>query len=278
MRLIAPAKVNLSLDVGPLRADGFHAYASVATAIGLADSVNVEVVATPGVSVVTSSGLEDTLAAAGARSVCDALGQTPGLVLSVDKRIPVGAGLGGGSADAAAGMYAAATILGVDPAALLDIAASVGTDVPFCLVGGCARLSGRGEIVEPLPPLPPFGLLVVVPPVQLSTAAVFAAFDEVGAGAAPPPADEWLAELLPGCSFKNDLQAAACAVEPSLPSWQARLEAAADRPLRMTGSGSAFWCAAPSPAELEDAAAAARATGAAAFVTTPVPHGVRSVA
>lgn len=276
-RWLAHAKVNLSLDVGPVRDDGYHPYESYATCVGLADVLDFTFVAgegTGGIVVETSTGLDDTLVTAAVAAVLRAAGRDDvDVAVAVDKRIPAGAGLGGGSADAAAALAATAAALGggVDPGTL---AVALGTDVPFCLAGGCARLHGRGELVDPLTPLPAVGVLVVVPPLHVPTAAVFAEFDRT-----PPPAARsmdvpaWLSDLLPGCPFVNDLEAAACTVAPDLAWWRDAIAAVAGRAPLMTGSGAGFVLLAPTPDELRPLAAQIAELGARVWVTSPVPHG-----
>lgn len=277
MKAIAYAKVNLCLEVGLERDDGYHAYESLATSVGLADTLTL---ATTGhgerrVRTKTSTGIDDTLASRAAEAVLDAAGADVSVSIHVDKQIPPGSGLGGGSADAAASLVATAEMVGAD-VPLSEIAVELGTDVPFCLVGGFARLRGRGELVEPLDPLPAFGVLIAVPPVRTSTAAVFAAYDHVGAVPDPARVPAWLAELLPGCSFRNDLERAAFQVEPGLSSWKSIIEEAVGSTAFMTGSGSGFVCYAPDAAALGDAVVALHHEGIAAWATEPVPHGVRT--
>lgn len=278
-RVRAHAKVNLSLEVGSRRPDGFHTYESWATSIGLADLLDFEIREGPGERrVVVSTGLHDTLVGRALELGGAAAGRDLCWKVRIEKQVPAGAGLGGGSADAAAALTAVSAPLGLGPARD-EIARELGTDVPFCLTGGCARLHGRGECVDMKEPLPPIGILVAVPPVELSTGAVFRAFDELGGpsrterrGVEPPAL---LARVLPTCSFRNDLEPAAVAVEPSLARWKAHIEDAAARPALMTGSGSGFVCLADRPAVFDESVLAALHTsGIRAWVTTPVSAGL----
>jgi 4-diphosphocytidyl-2-C-methyl-D-erythritol kinase len=136
----------------------------------------------------------------------------------VEKRIPAGAGLGGGSADAAAVLRWA----GCDD---LAVAASLGADVPFCLVGGRARVSGIGEVVEPLP-FVERELTLLTPPFGVSSAAVYAEWDRLGG---------------PTGSNGNDLEPAALSVEPRLAEWRDRLGEATGLVPRLAGSGSTWF-------------------------------------
>ncbi|MCC7078833.1 MAG: 4-(cytidine 5'-diphospho)-2-C-methyl-D-erythritol kinase [Acidimicrobiia bacterium] len=278
-RIRAHAKVNLSLEIGARRPDGFHAYESWATSIGLADTLDFEIREGVGARRVSvSTGLADTLVGRTLELVGTTVGRDLRWDVNIEKVIPAGAGLGGGSADAAAALAAVAVPLDLGPTRD-EIARALGTDIPFCLSGGCARLHGRGELVDTTEPLPPIGILVAVPPVELSTREVFRAFDTLGGtgrrdrrGVEPPAL---LARVLPACSFRNDLEPAALAVEPGLARWKARIEDAAARPALMTGSGSGFVCLADRPAVFDESVLAAlHAAGVLAWVTTPVATGL----
>jgi 4-diphosphocytidyl-2-C-methyl-D-erythritol kinase len=138
--------------------------------------------------------------------------------VTVDKRIPAGAGLGGGSADAAAVLRWA----GVDD---LDVAVSLGADVPFCLIGGRARVTGIGEVLEALP-FEPRTFTLLTPPVRCSTPAVYRAWDDLGGVTADGP---------------NDLEPAALTVAPQLAEWRDRLGDATGQTPTLAGSGSTWF-------------------------------------
>jgi 4-diphosphocytidyl-2-C-methyl-D-erythritol kinase len=165
-----------------------------------------------------------------------------GVRMTLRKKIPAGAGLGGGSADAAAAIVAIHRLLEVeiDDAGLRDIGASVGSDVPFCLVGGAAWMRGRGEVLEPVHLPPGVPVLVAIPPYRLSTPDVYAAWDELGGPRAQrvveAPAE--IAAVAP--TLANDLEPAAEAVEPRLAEFRAALEETAGAPAVLAGSGSAY--------------------------------------
>jgi 4-diphosphocytidyl-2-C-methyl-D-erythritol kinase len=132
--------------------------------------------------------------------------------------VPAGAGLGGGSADAAAVLrWAGCTDTGV--------AAGVGADVPFCLHGGRALVTGTGEVVEPLP-FEEADLLLIVPRLHVSTPSVYAAWDSLGG---------------PAGKLDNDLEPAALAVEPRLEWWRDLVAESAGRRPRLAGSGGTWW-------------------------------------
>ncbi|MGE0133848.1 MAG: 4-(cytidine 5'-diphospho)-2-C-methyl-D-erythritol kinase [Dehalococcoidia bacterium] len=171
LRLLAPAKINLALEVTGRRADGYHDIDTVMTTIDLADAVRLS--PAPALEVILSgpeaAGIDpdDDLAGRAARALADAAGREPAVRIEVTKRIPSPAGLGGGSSDAAAVLRGLNALWGLDwpLERLAEVAATVGSDVPFFLHCGAARCTGRGEVVQPLRDLKPLRLLVLVPPV-----------------------------------------------------------------------------------------------------------------
>lgn len=223
-RRLAPAKLTRSLRVTGVRSDGYHLIDAEMVSLDLADELvigdgdGLEVVeAGTGLAVPVD---DDNLV----RRALRAVGRSA--YVRLVKRIPAGAGLGGGSADAAAVLRWA----GVDD---LDLAAGIGADVAFCLRGGRARVRGIGEIVEPLPPIErPFTLLI--PPFGCSTPAVYRAWDELGSPTAAGP---------------NDLEPAALRVEPRLASWRDRLGRATGRMPVLAGSGSSWFVEGEFPGE-----------------------------
>ena len=167
----APAKLTLSLHVRGVRADGYHLLEAEVVAVDLADELRFA--PGDGLDVVDEAGSGLAVPADDDNLVRRALalvGRTAHVTLR--KRIPAGAGLGGGSADAAAVLRWA----GVDD---LDLAARLGADVPVCLVGGRARVGGVGEIVEPLEPLAA-SYTLAIPPFGCATPAVYRAWDDLG--------------------------------------------------------------------------------------------------
>lgn len=174
--LWAPAKINLTLEVLARRDDGYHGVRTVMVPLDLADELAVEPSDRFSFECSRSdlSG-PDNLAVAALRS----LGETPPIRLELVKRIPVQAGLGGGSSDAAAVLRAAMDgVFGTLPAVdWIQIARRLGSDVPFFLAGTAALVEGTGERITPAGSLPPWHVLIVKPPVTISTAAAFAALD-----------------------------------------------------------------------------------------------------
>ncbi len=212
----APAKLTVSLRITGVRDDGYHLIDAEMVTLDLAD----ELTFSPG------DGLEVRAAASGeavptgddnlVRRALAAVGRTAHVRLT--KVIPAGAGLGGGSADAAAVLRWA----GVDDPA---VAVALGADVPFCVRGGRARVRGVGEVVEPLAPLERTYTLFT-PPFGCSTAAVYRAWDRLGG---------------PQGIGANDLEAAALAVEPGLAEWRDRLAEATGATPVLAGSGSTWF-------------------------------------
>jgi 4-diphosphocytidyl-2-C-methyl-D-erythritol kinase len=183
----APAKINRELRVGGLHSDGYHEIRSRVAAIDLADVIEVET--GDGDLALSCEGFpvpsdESNLVVRAGRALANHLGRPADAAIRLEKKIPVGAGLGGGSSDAA---RAIALLARLWDARLTDqdlrvVAASLGSDVPFFLVGGEAEVTGRGEHVTPLPDSEPADLLVLVPPFPLSTAEVYATHRRLKSG------------------------------------------------------------------------------------------------
>ncbi len=269
-RVSAPAKLNLCLRVGPVRADGFHPVASLMVALeGLADTVTVRPAATR--SVVCAGVAErQNLAWHALEALETHVGRALPCAVSIEKRIPAEAGLGGGSSDAAATLLAANMVhdLALDDATLTSVAAGVGSDVPFFVRGGAQWAGGRGEVLAPVPNSPPFAAVIVKPAVGLSTARVYRAFDERPppplAPAGPPPAT--FAELVGWVG--NDLTDAATACHPPLADTFRMLTTAGAHATLLCGSGTAVAGLFPSR---EQAAAAATKCADLVAVVTPAP-------
>ncbi|MGI6640892.1 MAG: 4-(cytidine 5'-diphospho)-2-C-methyl-D-erythritol kinase [Limnochordia bacterium] len=175
--LKAYAKINLTLDVVGRRADGYHLLQSVMQSIALCDLVKIRkgnglrlAVDHPGVP----ADVHNTAWRA-AELFLKRTGIQGGVEIDIDKQIPVAAGLGGGSADAAAVLVGLDRLYGtgLTPEELGDMAVAVGADVPFCLQGGTQLAEGIGEQLTPLPPVPGGWLVLVKPPVEVSTAQVY---------------------------------------------------------------------------------------------------------
>ena len=229
----APAKLTLSLRITGVRQDGLHLIDAEMITLSLHDLVTID---PEGDGVTTTGRFAEGVPSDDRNIVAKALWLVERSAgITIDKRIPHGGGLGGGSSDAAAVLRWA----GFDDA---PAAAVIGADVPFCLVGGRARVRGIGEIVEPLPHLDRH-VTLVVPPLIVSTQAVYQAWDAMGG---------------PTSAGDNDLEPAAIRVEPALAHWRERIGAASGETPILAGSGATWWVA----GERADALAALRDEGA----------------
>ena len=177
----AYAKLNLTLDVLGKRPDGYHDLRMVMQSISLSDGLTVAAEPGSGVRVRTNLGFLPSdgrnLAAVAAQRFLEHTGQDLAVDIDLEKNIPVCAGMGGGSSDAAAVLRALNGLAGtgLPPAELARIGERVGSDVPFCVLGGTALAEGRGEKLTPLPPLPPCAVVVCKPPFPISTPELFRA-------------------------------------------------------------------------------------------------------
>jgi 4-diphosphocytidyl-2-C-methyl-D-erythritol kinase len=212
--VVAPAKLTRSLRITGVRDDGLHLLDAEMVALDLADELAFE----PGDGLEVAGGTEDVPVGDDnlVRRALVAVDRTA--LVRLRKRIPSGAGLGGGSSDAAAVLRWA----GCDD---LAVAARLGADVPFCLVGGRARVRGIGERVEPLPPVA-LTFTLLTPPVHCSTPAVYRAWDDLGGPTADGP---------------NDLEPAALVVAPELVRWRDQLGQASGQVPVLAGSGSTWF-------------------------------------
>jgi 4-diphosphocytidyl-2-C-methyl-D-erythritol kinase len=227
--LEAPAKINLYLEVGPRRPDGYHPVHTVMQAVELCDSVEIELEQGGREIEIEVDGNapagDDNLCVAAAEAYLEWLKKPLGMRIRLKKRIPNAAGLGGGSSDAAAVLRGLHLLLQGDlgQEELFGLAASLGSDVPFFLIGGTALAQGRGEQIFPLVQAPPLPILLANPGIELSTRLVYEKFDDIG-GEEPPengPASliESLASQAPGRISEllyNSLQRAAIDLIPEI--------------------------------------------------------------
>ena len=253
VRATAYPKLNLSLRVLGRRGDGFHDIESLVISLGQPhDVLEAFAVPAPGgvqVEVVRDEVSDEipsdhrNLAFIAAEKLLVRAGRSGhGVRLVLRKHIPAGGGLGGGSADAAAALLAVRKLLevDVDDAGVMALAAEVGSDVPFCVQGGAAWMRGRGELVEPVSLPTGLAFLVAIPPFRLSTPDVYKAWDKLGGPRSERtvPAPRRIEHLVP--ELVNDLEPAAEALEPRMREFRAALEAAAEEPALLAGSGSAY--------------------------------------
>ena len=219
-RLLAPAKLTLSLSIVGVRPDGYHEIDAEMVALDLHDVIELEPAERTTVTMIGPHAPVDAAAPAVGDDLVSralqAVGRTAEVV--VTKNIAAGAGLGGGSADAAAVLgWAGET----DPL----VGARLGADVPFCMVGGRARVGGIGERVEPVP-FRPATFTLLTPPVHCSTPAVYQMWDRLGGPTHPSG---------------NDLTEAALAVAPELVRYRDELQQATGQQARLAGSGSTWF-------------------------------------
>ncbi len=238
----APAKINRELRVGPRRPDGFHEIRSRFSTIDFCDRLAVE----------ESSRLElscfglpipcgDTnLVARAARALADRLGIAAAARIRLEKRVPAGSGLGGGSADAAVTLLLLSKLWGsrLRPEELSEVAARLGSDVPFFLSGGEADVAGRGEQVAPLGDSPHREILLWIPPFPISTAQVYATYDRLRDTASALP-DALEIETRLGFLGPNDLASAVLETERQMEDYLLSARRVASES-GITGSGSAL--------------------------------------
>jgi 4-diphosphocytidyl-2-C-methyl-D-erythritol kinase len=279
MRVLTPAKVNLHLRVGPRRDDGFHPLLTWMVTVGLFDKFRFERVRGDRGVVLRcdQDGLdvgESNLVVRAARALAGeaASGALPsglrrevdGVSIALEKEIPIGAGLGGGSSDAACTLLSLNRLwtLQLPVNRLSELAAGLGSDVPFFLYPPSAVCRGRGEAIQPLPcPGKVRGILLILPrAMHMPTPAVYRRFDEMGLGTdlqtSEQPFQSWVTldplSLLQ--QLVNDLEPPAFSIRPELGRMRADAEQTLARPVRMSGSGSSLFTLYASPSEAEAAA------------------------
>ncbi|MGH8872245.1 MAG: 4-(cytidine 5'-diphospho)-2-C-methyl-D-erythritol kinase [Acidimicrobiia bacterium] len=251
----SPAKLNLSLLVEPPRSDGYHPLQSLVQTIDWVDRLEVEEADEENL-VTEGADLdpEDNLVTRSLRAF-RAKAHIPPLDIRLSKTIPHGAGLGGGSSNAAAMLLAAGEIGRHAMAVAEEIAPSIGSDVALFFTGGTVLVTGAGEAVERRPPLSGFAVAVAVPPFEMSTPEVYRRWDELegpeGETIDPRRLPPGLREGIP---IRNDLTPAAIDIEPALADFMADLGAHWGGPVAMTGSGSGCFAFFPDLGEAADAA------------------------
>jgi 4-diphosphocytidyl-2-C-methyl-D-erythritol kinase len=251
----SPAKVNLALLVEAPRADGLHPLESLVQTVDWLDLLEVEESEEDNL-VINGADLdpEDNLVTRSLKAIRDS-GFVPPVDIRLDKQIPAGAGLGGGSSNAAAMLLAAAERGRLPRSVVEEVAPSIGADVPLFLIGGTLLMGGIGDQVESLQPLTGFAVAAAVPQFEMSTVEVYRRWDKMegpeGETIAPrllPP------ELRDGIPIRNDLTPAAFDLEPTLADFMADLRLRWGGPVLMTGSGSGCFGFFPDPDEASDAA------------------------
>jgi 4-diphosphocytidyl-2-C-methyl-D-erythritol kinase len=253
-RYEAPAKLNLSLLVSPPGSDGYHPIRSLVQTVEWYDVLDVTV--SEGGSDHLESDIEDNLVMR-ALAVARELATVPPLAMRLDKEIPVAAGLGGGSSDAAAALSAASELGTLSSDMLAEAALRVGADVTMFLTGGTMLVTGFGEEVERVTPGRDFAVAVVVPDFGISTREVYRRWDLLEGPEGDAVPDALLPPSLRGrMPMRNDLVPAALATEPRLGDFMADVRAIWGSAVCLTGSGSACFGYFATLDEAGDAAAA----------------------
>jgi 4-diphosphocytidyl-2-C-methyl-D-erythritol kinase len=267
VRIAAPAKINLYLHVTARRDDGFHVldslvvFADVGDVLTMVPSPTLELkISGPHSRALENLG-DDNIILRAARGLADLGGIVAGAEIRLEKNLPVAAGIGGGSADAAAALKGLATLWDVAPAppALAELALSLGADVPVCLAGSAAYFGGVGELITPVPDMPEFHLLLVNPGVAVSTPEVFkarkGAFHPAARLSAMPVTAAEMGDALR--ARHNDLESAAMTLQPIIGDVIDMLVASPGCLFaRMSGSGATCFGIFADEALMQDAAAA----------------------
>jgi 4-diphosphocytidyl-2-C-methyl-D-erythritol kinase len=285
LRVLAYAKLNLTLRVVSRRADGYHLLQSLMVAVDLADEVELSL-GGAGVQLCAPTVVppEENLVVRAA-GLLRAAWERVGVRISLCKRIPVGAGLGGGSSDAAATLVGLSELLGLGlpEASLCRLGESLGADVPFFLGPSPAWAEGVGEHLTPVELELPGAFLLLIPPFACPTGKVYRAFDALGLPFSPPttppsargigPSD-FIPRAKGPLDFQNDLWPAAQAVRPALGRLRGLLAGIPSLGVGMTGSGSGLFAAFSDRVEAARAAAELpREKGVRLLVVGPVGRG-----
>ncbi len=284
VHLLAPAKLNLSLDVVGILPGGYHALDMVMQAVSLYEQVTLRrsvdlVVRIPGSRIPT--GPKNTAYKA-ALAFFYYTGLLAGADITIRKSVPVRAGMGGGSADAAAVLVGLNTLYGahLSMTELCALGASVGADVPFALMGGTCRVQGLGDLIKALPPCPDCWFTVIMPGYGISTPAAFAAYDQIGSPTHPDCAAQETAiragDLNGLCSAAgNALEV--CAGGADTAALKEALTAHGARAALMTGSGAAVFGIFETEDAARQAASALEAAGRQIYTLRPDRGGARVV-
>lgn len=284
----APAKVNLHLRVFGRRTDGFHSLRSIFQAISLADDIVVRSLKQPErieIDGVFDCPPENTTFYRGIVAFREATGLKTGISVGVTKTIPAGAGLGGGSSDAAALLLALNALLdgGLGLQELARLGAAIGSDVPFFFYGGAALVEGRGEIVKAMEARVDYTLVLVFPGFPMNTAAAFRLLDEQrpfdSAEEDPEPGQLEAAYRLPprDWPFLNSFEGPVSGLHPGIRLWLGRLKESGAQFARMSGSGSTLFGVYEGAEAAEAAARALRKLGGEDILVRtafPLAHGI----
>ena len=242
----AYGKVNLTLDVQGRRADGYHLLSSVMQSISLADTITLQK-APQGITIQSDHPLvpndQDNICWRAAQAFLSQSGIATGVKIELMKAIPVAAGLGGGSADAAAVLYGLNQLYGTDLSLgkLQTIGLTIGADVPFCLQGGTCLVEGIGEVVTPVEPFPQTNIVLVKPEASVSTAEIYKKLDSSSHGGT---STRRLLAFLQGDQsvfldsvLENALESVTETLVPAVTLWKSRLREHGAVASLMSGSG-----------------------------------------
>lgn len=248
-RVQALAKINLDLRVLGKRPDGYHELRTIFQTVSLADTLDIAFTParTTTIELEDAAGIPDNLVVRAARLAMDAMRTTGRVAMRLEKKIPMGAGLGGGSSDAAAVLLALPALAGraLPLESLCALGQQLGSDVPFFLLGGTAVGIGRGTELFPLPDGPSRAAVIVAPGVHVSTAEAYAALSPCLTIELQEnkifsfQSHTWSGA--DGTAGVNDFEAVVMERESRLAEWKERLIRAGAAPARMTGSGSALF-------------------------------------
>jgi 4-diphosphocytidyl-2-C-methyl-D-erythritol kinase len=274
----APAKVNLSLEVGPREVTGLHPLRSFVLCVDWTDVLHFEESDEDHLQIFGADLPDD-----GENLIWRAVsairpGNRPQLAITLEKSIAIAAGLGGGSSDAAATLAAVADLVGRDEDAIGTAAVKVGADVALFLRGGLQRMEGHGELLIREKTLPDFFLAIAVPPFEMETARVYERWDELDAPRGPEVEGRRLPpSLRPLGPLRNDLTPAAISLQPELADFIAELSNAWEQPAMMSGSGPALFGLFPDLSEAVGAAASSPTSCRHRKGAGPRPNGVQRV-
>lgn len=284
--LMAPGKVNLALQILARREDGYHLMEMIMQSVSLADQVSLTLREDSSIHVTSDDAAltvgEDNLAVQCARLFYQATGlPEQGLDIYIEKRIPVEAGLAGGSADGAAVLAGLNWLLGTNLplSKLCEIGVKAGADIPFCLVGSTALTLGIGERVIPLPPLPECSIVIAKPEAGMSTAKAFGLYDQVGGFDPDPSIAGMLSALKAGCvseigRWMSNAFEKALAI-PQVEELKGIMMDTGSAGAVMSGSGTATIGIFTESRNAESCLLPLRNTGVRAWRCTPLVHGVK---
>ena len=251
-REFARAKINLTLDITGLRADGYHEISTIMQTIELADELKLEKIS-DGIRLEMNGGEniptdERNLAWRAAIEFQKFCGKNLGVAIELNKKIPSASGLAGGSSDAAAVLRGMNRLyeLNLSDKELCAIGERVGSDVPFCIIGGTCLAEGRGEILTPLIPIKKFNVVLAKPRGEISTAWAYKTYDE-NPSAIHPPNKEVIGQLERGDydaafkNFYNVLESVAIKKIPAIADCKSKMLVAGAKVALMSGSGSTVF-------------------------------------